>query len=68
MVNVQTKNLYSLTLGTYVKVSLPANLLRNLDRAGGLDNYLLTCDDSVLDRGLRKVRGQIQAKQSQAAA
>ncbi|MBF0194192.1 MAG: 50S ribosomal protein L28 [Magnetococcales bacterium] len=68
LVNVQSKNLYSLSLGTYVKVSLPANMLRSLDRAGGLDNYLLSCSKDSLDRPLRRIQEQIINKQQKAAA
>ena len=68
LVNVQTKNLYSLALGTYVKCSLPANMLRSLDRAGGLDNYLLGCTKESLDRPLRRIQELIINKQQKVAA
>jgi large subunit ribosomal protein L28 len=68
LVNVQSKNLYSLALGTYIRVSLPANMLRTVDRAGGLDNYLLGCSPDSLDRSLRRVQSLVQGKQSQVAA
>jgi large subunit ribosomal protein L28 len=67
LINIQSKNLYSLALGTYVRVSLPANMLRTVDRAGGLDNYLLSCSEESLDRPLRRIQGQIRSRQKQAA-
>ncbi|MBF0444084.1 MAG: 50S ribosomal protein L28 [Magnetococcales bacterium] len=68
LVNIQTKNLYSLALGTYVKVSIPANMLRSVDRAGGLDNYLLSCSKESLDSPLRRIQEQVLNKQQKAAA
>ncbi|MBF0357072.1 MAG: 50S ribosomal protein L28 [Magnetococcales bacterium] len=67
-VNIQSKNLYSLALGSYVRVSLPANMLRTLDRAGGIDNYLLNCSTDSLDNTLRRIQGQIRDRQAKAAA
>jgi large subunit ribosomal protein L28 len=68
LVNIQSKNLYSLVLGTYVRVSLPANMIRTVDRAGGLDSYLLSCSKESLDSPLRKIQGQIRDSQQKIAA
>jgi large subunit ribosomal protein L28 len=68
LLNVQSKNLYSLALGTYVRISLPTNMIRTIDRAGGLDNYLLSCSKDSLDRPLRRIQGQILDLQKKIAA
>ncbi|MBF0454540.1 MAG: 50S ribosomal protein L28 [Magnetococcales bacterium] len=68
LVNVQSKNLYSLALGKYVRVALPANMIRTVDRAGGLDNYLLACSDESLNGPLRRIQDRVRSKQAQAAA
>lgn len=62
LVNVQSKNLYSVALGGYVRVSIPAKVLRTVDRAGGFDNYLLGCSEETLDRSLRNIQSQIRNK------
>ena len=68
LVNVQYKNLYSLALGKYIRVTVPANMLRTIDRAGGLDSYLLGCAADSLDKNLRRVQELIRSKQLQSAA
>ncbi|MBF0447032.1 MAG: 50S ribosomal protein L28 [Magnetococcales bacterium] len=68
MVNVQSKNLYSLALGKYIRVSLPANMIRTVDNAGGLDNYLLRCSVESLDGVMLRIRNQIQSKLQKVAA
>ncbi len=40
--NVQSKRLFSDALGGQVKVKVTTYVLRCIDKAGGLDNYLLT--------------------------
>ncbi|KAF8684975.1 Ribosomal L28 family [Rhizoctonia solani] len=39
--NVQTKRLFSETLGHHVKLSVTTRALRTIDKYGGLDGYLL---------------------------
>ena len=39
--NVQSKKLWSDALGTSLRLKVTAAALRNMDRMGGLDNYIL---------------------------
>ncbi|KAK4163050.1 hypothetical protein QBC43DRAFT_320460 [Cladorrhinum sp. PSN259] len=39
--NVQHKNLFSQSLGVFVRTRVTARVLRTIDKAGGLDEYLL---------------------------
>jgi len=52
--NLQPMSLASEALGQDVKLKISMNALRSVDRAGGIDAYLLKAKDSVLsDRALR---------------
>ncbi|KAK4228045.1 hypothetical protein QBC38DRAFT_476030 [Podospora fimiseda] len=39
--NVQHKNLWSKSLGTYIRTRLTTRVLRTIDKVGGIDEYLL---------------------------
>lgn len=43
--NVQSKNFYSPILGEHLKIRVTTRALRCIDKAGGLDNYLLYTRD-----------------------
>ncbi|CAE6433754.1 unnamed protein product [Rhizoctonia solani] len=52
--NVQTKRLFSETLGHHVKLKVTTRALRTIDKHGGLDNYLLGVNCFKLgDEGMR---------------
>jgi large subunit ribosomal protein L28 len=64
--NLQTVRLASDLLGCKVSLRISMNALRTVDRAGGLDPFLLNArDDALSDRALRLKR-QIARKQAQA--
>ncbi|KAF0852325.1 mitochondrial ribosomal protein L28 (bL28m) [Andalucia godoyi] len=47
--NVQYKNMYSETLGQSIRMQVTAHALRCIDKAGGLDAYLLASRKSELN-------------------
>ncbi|KAG0561719.1 hypothetical protein M758_9G138600 [Ceratodon purpureus] len=60
--NVQTKRIFSLGLDRYIKMSLTMHALRCIDKAGGIDEYLLTTPERKLDNDLaREWRTKIAA-------
>jgi large subunit ribosomal protein L28 len=50
--NVFNKRVYSEVLDEMVPFHLTASALRSIDKAGGLDNYLLTCPHVTSGEGL----------------
>ena len=63
--NLQTVSLASDLLGCKVSLRISMNALRTIDRAGGLDPFLLKASNDVLsDRALRLKR-QIARKRAQ---
>ncbi len=63
--NLQTVSLVSDLLGCKVSLRISMNALRTIDRAGGLDPFLLEASNDVLsDRALRLKR-QIARKRGQ---
>ncbi|WP_130470145.1 50S ribosomal protein L28 [Candidatus Magnetaquicoccus inordinatus] len=67
LVNMQERSLYSATLGTFVRLSLPSCVLRTIDHVGGLDIYLLTCPPDQLERPVRQLQKLIGQRQAAAA-
>ncbi len=61
--NLQTVSLASEALGQDVRLKISMNALRSVDRSGGLDAFLLKCNDDVLSDRARKVKRQIAQKQ-----
>ncbi|MBF0308925.1 MAG: 50S ribosomal protein L28 [Magnetococcales bacterium] len=60
--NIQTKTLYSQSLGRSFRMTITVETLRTLDRAGGLDSFLLAADPASLGMPMRRVRDQISAR------
>ena len=59
---MQTKRIFSLGLDRYIRMSLTMHALRCIDKAGGLDEYLLTTPERKLDNDLaREWRTKIAA-------
>ncbi len=59
--NVFTKRVYSETLDEMIRFHLTAGTLRSIDKAGGLDNYLLTSGHVTSGEGL-EVKRRIVSK------
>jgi large subunit ribosomal protein L28 len=68
LVNMQERSLYSATLGIFVRMSLPACVLRTIDHVGGLDSYLLACPSDQLERPIRQLQKLIGERQAAANA
>eukprot|EP00957_Ditylum_brightwellii_P162667 12387037-Ditylum_brightwellii.AAC.1 len=51
--NVFKKRVYSETLDKMIQFRLTTSALRSIDKAGGLDNYLLTSKHVTEGRGLK---------------
>ncbi|KAL2643856.1 hypothetical protein R1flu_011443 [Riccia fluitans] len=50
--NVQTKRLFSLALDKYIRVNITTHALRCIDKAGGIDEYLLNIPDRKLENDI----------------
>ncbi|KAK3239856.1 hypothetical protein CYMTET_50252 [Cymbomonas tetramitiformis] len=61
--NVQKKKLFSEILGESFKLNVTTHALRCIDKAGGLDKYLL----NTTDKDLNSLRGQQIRKKIQSA-
>ncbi|CAM6123902.1 unnamed protein product [Calypogeia fissa] len=47
--NVQAKRIFSLALDHFIRINLTTHALRSIDKAGGLDEYLLNIPDRKLE-------------------
>ena len=68
MPNVQKRSLYSVALGRFVRMTLPTSVLRSVDHAGGLDDYLLQVPSARLERPVRRLQELIKARSNKQAA
>lgn len=69
--NVFTKRVYSEVLDEMVPFHLTTAALRSIDKAGGLDNYLLTSAHVTSGEGLqvkKRILGRLKLQSRQAAA
>jgi large subunit ribosomal protein L28 len=65
--NVQSRRLYSETLGRSIRLRIAANTLRTIEKRGGLDGFLLTTSEAELPSELVRVRRQLEAAKVPAA-
>ncbi len=61
--NIQKKSLYSVALNRHIRVTIPTCTLRSVDRAGGIDNYLLSEPTDRLSRTLRRLQTLIRNRE-----
>ena len=66
--NLQFISLASDALGHDVKLRISMNALRSVDRAGGIDSYLLKAKDDVLSTRARRLKRTISKKVAGAKA
>ena len=59
--NIQSRRLFSETLGRSVRLRIAANTLRTIEKRGGLDGFLLSSSEAVLPSDLVRVRRQLEA-------
>ncbi|MEO5362078.1 MAG: 50S ribosomal protein L28 [Magnetococcus sp. DMHC-8] len=66
--NMQERTLYSMALHRFVRLTLPACVLRTVDHVGGLDSYLLATPAAQLEKPIRQLRKQIMERSAGPAA
>ena len=59
--NIQSRRLFSETLGRSVRLRIAANTLRTIEKRGGLDGFLLSAGEAELPSDLVRVRRQLEA-------
>jgi large subunit ribosomal protein L28 len=57
--NLQARRLYSETLGESIRLRIATSTLRTIEKAGGLDPYLLAAGDAALPGELVRMRRRI---------
>ncbi len=64
--NIQSRRLFSETLGRSVRLKIAANTLRTIEKRGGLDGYLLSSSEAALPAELVRVRRLLEASRATA--
>lgn len=65
--NLQHVSMVSDALGTSVRLRVTPRTLSTVDRAGGLDAYLLAARDRVLSLEARRIKRRIERKKAASA-
>ncbi|MEX2650624.1 MAG: 50S ribosomal protein L28 [Alphaproteobacteria bacterium] len=65
--NLQNASLISDALGQSIRLKLTPRALSSVDRAGGLDAYLLAQRDATLPDEARRLKRRIERKRAQSA-
>ncbi|MEO5371677.1 MAG: 50S ribosomal protein L28 [Magnetococcus sp. DMHC-1] len=60
MSNVQKKSMFSVALGRFINTTVSTRIIRTIDRAGGLDNFLLTTAAEELSAPMRRLQDVIR--------
>ncbi|MEK0085476.1 50S ribosomal protein L28 [Benzoatithermus flavus] len=66
--NIQSRRLFSETLGETVRLKIAASTLRTIEKRGGLDGYLLEAKEAELPRELVLLRRRIAESQAKKTA
>ena len=66
--NLQSRRLYSETLGESVRLRIAASTLRTIEKRGGIDGYLVKASAAELDHELARLRQRILELQATRAA
>jgi large subunit ribosomal protein L28 len=64
--NIQSRRLFSETLGRSVRLKIAANTLRTIEKRGGLDGFLLSSSEATLPSELVRVRRLLEASKATA--
>ncbi len=59
--NIQSRRLYSETLGRSVRLRIATNTLRTIEKRGGLDGFLLSSSETALPSDLVRMRRLLEA-------
>ncbi|MBF0152961.1 MAG: 50S ribosomal protein L28 [Magnetococcales bacterium] len=68
MSNVQKKSMFSVVLGRFINTTISTRFIRTIDRAGGLDNYLLTTAAETLPIPMRRLQEVVRRQVARKAA
>lgn len=66
--NIQSRRLFSETLGETVRLKIAASTLRTIEKRGGLDGYLLEAAEAELPRGLVLLKRRVATARDNRAA
>ena len=66
--NLQNTAVYSDALARTIRLRLAANALRTIEKAGGLDSFLLGTKDSDLAPEIRRIKKRVRRAHERAAA
>lgn len=66
--NIQSRRLFSETLGETVRLKIAASTLRTIEKRGGLDGYLLEAAEAELPRELVLLKRRVATAQDNRAA
>lgn len=66
--NIQSRRLFSETLGETVRLKIAASTLRTIEKRGGLDGYLLEAAEAELPRELVRLKRRVATAQDNRAA
>lgn len=66
--NIQSRRLFSETLGETVRLKIAASTLRTIEKRGGLDGYLLEAAEAELPRELVLLKRRVATAQDDRAA
>lgn len=62
--NIQSRRVFSETLGSAVRLQIATATLRTIEKHGGLDGYLLASADIELNRSLQGLKARIIEKKA----
>ena len=62
--NIQSRRLFSETLGLSVRLRIATATLRTIEKRGGIDGFLLRAADADLPGDLVRLKDRIAAKQA----
>ncbi|GAB0056303.1 hypothetical protein SIID45300_00609 [Candidatus Magnetaquicoccaceae bacterium FCR-1] len=65
--NIQKRSLFSMALRQSFQMTLPTETLRSVDKAGGLDNFLLQIDTGLLNEPMRRLQARIRERATREA-
>lgn len=65
--NLQSRRLYSETLGTTIRLRIATSTLRTIEKHGGLDGYLLEAGEADLPRALVLLKRRIAERRAASA-
>ncbi|KZV95985.1 hypothetical protein EXIGLDRAFT_671558 [Exidia glandulosa HHB12029] len=68
MPNIQVKRLYSRVMGEWIKLTLTTRALRCIDKAGGLDEYIMNTKSDLLGWEGMRLRVMLRERMKENAA